>query len=382
MLFLEKKIVHVCICSIILSAFLIVIPQNFFIVMLVMAILLYFSFLINVIKLIYNRKKIVEESKYPTVFLIINVYLSNIIVLTLIAWIIQLLNDGSFNKMQSYFDAFYYTLITFSTVGYGDITPLTVLAKIISMVMIASNFLLLLVFVNLFVMKSKKKEDYLNVAIYQICFLFEEMSSCCGIIDKSNKEKKLCWSEWIDVYIGLLSEIEKNNPDKVAENEKKRTAIQKRNRQCSPGEELTKIPYYYVNGTDQLLIESFSHSCQKVITAIEFLEKNKISLLENENLSENQFFILKKIKDGFYVAGNNYRYGIKNGNEMLNAVRMDLRNDLERLGYNKFNLAKFQGYEIGNNDELIYALMRVDTSDKKEIFWFKLKEIVNELLKV
>ena len=160
MLFLEKKIVHVCICSIILSAFLIVIPQNFFIVMLVMAILLYFSFLINVIKLIYNRKKIVEESKYPTVFLIINVYLSNIIVLTLIAWIIQLLNDGSFNKMQSYFDAFYYTLITFSTVGYGDITPLTVLAKIISMVMIASNFLLLLVFVNLFVMKSKKKEDY------------------------------------------------------------------------------------------------------------------------------------------------------------------------------------------------------------------------------
>ena len=67
---------------------------------------------------------------------------------------------------------------------------------------------------------------------------------------------------------------------------------------------------------------------------------------------------------------------------MLNAVRMDLRNDLERLGYNKFNLAKFQGYEIGNNDELIYALMRVDTSDKKEIFWFKLKEIVNELLKV
>ena len=82
------------------------------------------------------------------------------------------------------------------------------------------------------------------------------------------------------------------------------------------------------------------------------------------------------------MAGNNYRYGIKNGNEMLNAVRMDLRNDLERLGYNKFNLAKFQGYEIGNNDELIYALMRVDTSDKKEIFWFKLKEIINELLKV
>lgn len=33
--------------------------------------------------------------------------------------------------MNSYFDALYYTIITFSTVGYGDIVPQTVYAKIV-----------------------------------------------------------------------------------------------------------------------------------------------------------------------------------------------------------------------------------------------------------
>ena len=84
--------------------------------------------------------------------------------------------------MNSYFDALYYTIITFSTVGYGDIVPQTAYAKIVSIIIIASNFLLLLAFVNLFVMKAKKKEDYLNVVMHQISFLFEEMSSCCGTI--------------------------------------------------------------------------------------------------------------------------------------------------------------------------------------------------------
>ena len=163
--------------------------------MLILAVHLYFSFFINVIKVIYNRKKIIEESKCPIFVLIISVYLTNIINLSLVVWIIQRFQNSCFKEMNSYFDALYYTIITFSTVGYGDIVPQTAYAKIVSIIIIASNFLLLLAFVNLFVMKAKKKEDYLNVVMYQISFLFEEMSSCCGTIDKSNKEKSLCWSE-------------------------------------------------------------------------------------------------------------------------------------------------------------------------------------------
>ena len=207
MLPLEKKICRICFFSILLSVISVLTPQSLSIAMLILAVHLYFSFFINVIKVIYNRKKIIEESKCPIFVLIISVYLTNIINLSLVVWIIQRFQNSCFKEMNSYFDALYYTIITFSTVGYGDIVPQTVYAKIVSIIIIASNFLLLLAFVNLFVMKAKKKEDYLNVVMYQISFLFEEMSSCCGTIDKSNKEKSLCWSEWVDTYIKLLNSI-------------------------------------------------------------------------------------------------------------------------------------------------------------------------------
>lgn len=159
MLLLEKKICRICFFSILLSVISVLTPQSLSIAMLILAVYLYFSFFINVIKVIYNRKKIIEESKCPIFVLIISVYLTNIINLSLVVWIIQRLQNSCFKEMNSYFDALYYTIITFSTVGYGDIVPQTAYAKIVSIIIIASNFLLLLAFVNLFVMKAKKKED-------------------------------------------------------------------------------------------------------------------------------------------------------------------------------------------------------------------------------
>lgn len=382
MLPLEKKICRICFFSILLSVISVLTPQSLSIAMLILAVHLYFSFFINVIKVIYNRKKIIEESKCPIFVLIISVYLTNIINLSLVVWIIQRFQNSCFKEMNSYFDALYYTIITFSTVGYGDIVPQTVYAKIVSIIIIASNFLLLLAFVNLFVMKAKKKEDYLNVVMYQISFLFEEMSSCCGTIDKSNKEKSLCWSEWVDTYIKLLNSIAENNSEKVKETEEKRIAIREHNSKCSSDDEMQKIPYYFINGKDQLLIERFTYSCKKVINAIEFLENNRINLLENENLTQDQFFVLSEIKDGFKVAGNHYRYGIKEGNGMMQAFKKDLYRDLERLGYQRYNLARFQGYGISNNYELTFALMRIDITDKKEIFWYKVSGVLNKILKI
>lgn len=382
MLMLEKKIFRICFWTILLSVTSVRISQNLSITVLFLSACLYMIFFVDVIKLIYNRKKIVEKSKCPIIVLIFNVYLTNILNLSLIVWIGQRFQNMNFKGITSYFDALYYTLITFSTVGYGDIVPQTLFAKIVSLIIIASNFLLLLVFVNLFVMKAKKKDDYLNMVMWQISFLFEEMSSCCIIIDKSNKEKSMCWGDWVDTYVGLLNSIAENNQEKVKEAENKMEAIYKYNRECSVNDEFQKMPYYYINNKDQLLIERFVYSCKKVINAIEFLENNRISLLENENLSQEQFFVLNEIKDGFETAANHYRYGIKKGNEMMQAFKKDLHRDLERLGYQRYNLARFQGYGISDNNELTVALLRIDVTDKKEIFWFKVKEVANRILKL
>ena len=124
MLPLEKKICRICFFSILLSVISVLTPQSLSIAMLILAVHLYFSFFINVIKVIYNRKKIIEESKCPIFVLIISVYLTNIINLSLVVWIIQRFQNSCFKEMNSYFDALYYTIITFSTVGYGDITPI------------------------------------------------------------------------------------------------------------------------------------------------------------------------------------------------------------------------------------------------------------------
>ncbi|MGL5695289.1 MAG: potassium channel family protein, partial [Peptostreptococcaceae bacterium] len=40
----------------------------------------------------------------------------------------------SFSNEPTNFDLFYYTIITFTTIGYGDITPLSIPAKIMSII--------------------------------------------------------------------------------------------------------------------------------------------------------------------------------------------------------------------------------------------------------
>ncbi len=382
MLSIEKKILKVNIFGILLIILSVAESECMLKPLMFFAMLAYIFFLMNIVKLMYNRKKIVEESKCPMIVLITNVYTANIVHLSLLVWTMQQYQKNSFKGICSYFDSLYYTIITFSTVGYGDIIPETVFAKIVSILIISSNFLLLVVFVNLFVIKSKKKDDYLSMVMHQISFLFEEMSSCCGVVDSTCKELNLSWSGWVEKYIDILNTLAENYPERVEENEKMMSSIREHNSKCSFNEDIKEIPYMYINGKDQLLIEKFVYSSKKVINAIEFLEDNKISLLENENLTEHHFFILSDIKDGFEIASRHYRYGIKDGNEMMNAFKKDLYKDLKELGYQRYNEAKFCGYQIGKNRELSYALMKVDLSNKKEVFWLGIQGILDRILKI
>ena len=55
-----------------------------------------------------------------------------------------------------YFDALYYSLITLTTVGYGDFSPATDLGKIISMIYIIFGIGILLAFID--ILSEHRKE--------------------------------------------------------------------------------------------------------------------------------------------------------------------------------------------------------------------------------
>lgn len=181
-------------------------------------------------------------------------------------------------------------------------------------------------------------------------------------------------------YIELLRKIVDDNPDKVEEINKMIDNIRIYNSGCEDRNDIKEIPYKYINGKDELLIQKFVYSSKKVIRSIEFLENNKISLLENENLTFYQFSILADIKEGVAVASYQYRYGIDDGNTMMSAFKNDLYRDWCRLGYQRYNEVKFCGYE--EDREMSFALMRVNLSDKKEIFGLRLQGILDLIFKL
>ena len=57
--------------------------------------------------------------------------------------ILSLNDPASFSQTLEYFDGFYFALVVLSTVGFGDITPVTTPARVLVMAQIASNLILL-----------------------------------------------------------------------------------------------------------------------------------------------------------------------------------------------------------------------------------------------
>lgn len=57
--------------------------------------------------------------------------------------ILSLNDPQAFSESLDYFDGFYFAIVVLSTVGFGDITPLTTPARVLVMAQIASNLVLL-----------------------------------------------------------------------------------------------------------------------------------------------------------------------------------------------------------------------------------------------
>ena len=55
---------------------------------------------------------------------------------------------GVYTNSPTHYDLFYYAIITFSTIGYGDICPVSSVAKLMSLIISFTSFICLTIFVS------------------------------------------------------------------------------------------------------------------------------------------------------------------------------------------------------------------------------------------
>lgn len=68
--------------------------------------------------------------------------------LFLLVVILNSLNPSSFSNVDGLFSMFYYTMITFSTIGYGDIVPLTIPARIVAITISLTSVICITIFLS------------------------------------------------------------------------------------------------------------------------------------------------------------------------------------------------------------------------------------------
>ncbi|MFM8350434.1 MAG: potassium channel family protein [Actinomycetales bacterium] len=72
---------------------------------------------------------------------------------------ISLTNPASFTEQLDHFTAYYFALTVLATVGFGDITPVTVLARSLTMVQMALDLTFLAVLVRLVSTRRQRADD-------------------------------------------------------------------------------------------------------------------------------------------------------------------------------------------------------------------------------
>ncbi|MGL6107454.1 potassium channel family protein [Romboutsia sp.] len=128
------------------------------------------SYILNLkilIKLIKNPGHVKNKDKENNIYKTTNSRITIVAILLLFMIILNLflatsiINQaypGSFSNNPNGFDLFYYTIITFTTIGYGDIVPISIPAKIISMTIAVTSVICLTIFLSTVISYKKENE--------------------------------------------------------------------------------------------------------------------------------------------------------------------------------------------------------------------------------
>lgn len=112
------------------------------------------SYLLNLrilIKVIRNPKYIKSQDKMSAKSItVISILILIMIVLNLFLGVcfINSMEPGAYTGNPTKFDLFYYTIITFTTIGYGDISPVSLIAKLMSILIAITSVICLTIFIG------------------------------------------------------------------------------------------------------------------------------------------------------------------------------------------------------------------------------------------
>lgn len=99
-----------------------------------------------------------ERSSFIKVFIAsMTIVIMIVINLFLGVALANIANEGAFSSNPSYFDLFYYTVVTFTTIGFGDISPVTGIAKFMAIVISLTSIICLTIFLgSIFSLRDRK----------------------------------------------------------------------------------------------------------------------------------------------------------------------------------------------------------------------------------
>ncbi|MCT4617237.1 MAG: potassium channel family protein [Candidatus Gracilibacteria bacterium] len=93
--------------------------------------------------------KLNEENSYMLFFIRLTIYiLAFLISFGFIYSFVDRLYPGAFKGAETLVDYFYYSIVTFTTVGFGDISPVYQIAKIFTMWEIMSSYLFIVLIIG------------------------------------------------------------------------------------------------------------------------------------------------------------------------------------------------------------------------------------------